>query len=172
MPGGFAKQRVQKARFLQAFQLLRGNLLLSTIMWRSQVDGFSAALLAVLGVILEKSHDSWTWRAQNVEKSSWTKDWSKVVMSTNYFQGFLRNWDNGASASFGTVPMNLPFGTDLVALLSVISEHVQFTRQHRVQHGPCSLPTGRTAVNVSAYQANVTSLDPCLAPSLSFWATP
>lgn len=33
---GFAKRRVQKARFLQAFQLLRGNLLLSTIMWRSQ----------------------------------------------------------------------------------------------------------------------------------------
>lgn len=61
---GFAKRRVQKARFLQAFQLLRGNLLLSTIMWRSQLDGFSATLLAVLGVILEKSHDSWTWRAR------------------------------------------------------------------------------------------------------------
>ena len=30
----------------------------------ARLDGFSAALLAVLGVILEKSHDSWTWRAR------------------------------------------------------------------------------------------------------------
>lgn len=83
---GFAKRRVQKARFLQAFQLLRGNLLLSTIMWRSQARRLFGCLACSAWGYFGEITRFLDLARENVEKSSWTKDWSKVVMSTNYFR--------------------------------------------------------------------------------------
>jgi len=81
---GFAKRRVQKARFLQAFQLLRGNLLLSG---EASSTAFRLPCLQCLGLFW-RNHTILGLGARECGERSWTKDWSRWLCRL-IISGFL-----------------------------------------------------------------------------------